>query len=342
MIAMLWLFAVGTVALAGCAATKQAPPKVEGQMAAAQPAGSNKMRWGFRLTPLNIVLGNGDYAKKYGLEIENVNTPAGPEARDALLAGAIDAGELGVTPALTALAQAPKDLVVIAVSSTGGGKYRVVVPKDSPIQTMDQLKGKKIAIKVGSGNHTAFLIWLNQKGLTEKDFQIVNVGDTEAIAAMVSKSVDAVLYWEPIPAILVHKGVAREIFNFDGFVQNPVLIVARRAWVEQNPDAAARFMAAWMDAQQFTAFRTDEAAKISADALTKKGIDIPAEVYRRSLGHELYESWFYPAVISEVRQTWDFLKKSNKVKGEINWAQAFDARYQAEGLKLLVQESLKQ
>ena len=336
-----WLLLVLFVPGCGQVQTaKTSPPSNSGSAQGAAVSGPATIRWGYRLTPLNIVLVNSGYDQKYNLKLETKLFPDGPDSRDALLAGTIDAAELGVTPALTALAQAPKDLVAIGVSETGGGKYRVVVPKDSPIQNMEQLKGKKIAIKVGSGNYTAFMLWAKQQGLTEKDFQIVNAGDTEAMAAMESKSVDAVAYWEPIPSILVAKGLAREIFNFNGFVQNPVLIVVRRDWIAKNPEAVKRFMAAWEDAQQFVTFYTDQAAKTSADALKKHGVSIDADVYRLSLSHSMYESWFYPALLDEVRSTWDFLKSAGKAKGDIDWSKAFDSSYQAAGLQIMVQEAI--
>lgn len=298
-----------------------------------------EVRWSYRLTPQNIIFIDGKYPQRYGVTVKPILFKTGIEARDGLIAGAIDVGELGVTPAITALARSQKDLAIVAVSSFGGGKYRVVVPKNSPIKHMEELRGKKLAIKVGSGNYTAFLMWAKAKGYDIKDFQINDVGDTEAMSAMEAGSVEAVIYWEPIPAILVAKGIAREIFNFDGFVQNPVYLVARRDWLKKSPQAATHLLAAWIEAQEFIQHNVPEAAKISAEALTKRGINISAEAYKLALGHEYYEPWLYPMLIKETLETYQFLVKDGKTPANIDWKTAFEASYLGEAQKLVVQQN---
>lgn len=313
-------------------------------MALASPALAQEptVRWGYRLTPLNIVFIDGGYPEKWGIEAEPILLTTGTESRDALLAGEIDVAELGVTPMLTAAARAQEDLVVIGVSSFGGGKYRVVVPVDSPIQTMDELVGKRIAIRVGSGNYTAFLMWADENGYdVREDFEIANMGDTDAMAALEAGSVDAVIYWEPIPAILVAKGLAREIFNFEGYVYNPVYLTARRGWAKEDPERVAKLLAAWMEAQQFATFQPKEAAAMSAEALQARGVDVSAEAYELALGHEVYETWFYPEVLHETQSTLAFLQEEGAIpeSAEIDWATLFDASYQLRAWELITQQT---
>ncbi|MFZ5631656.1 MAG: ABC transporter substrate-binding protein [Bacillota bacterium] len=332
------------LALAGCGKTSQpsgqgAAPKESKE---AGDTGQYTVKWTYRLTPQNIVFFDGKFGEKYGVNVKQISLPTGTEARDALLSGEVDVAELGVTPALTALAKAPNDLAIIGASSFGGGKYRVVVKKDSAIQSMDQLVGKKIAVKVGSGCYTAFLMWTKQKGYDIKQFNCADMGDTDAMAALESNSVDAVVYWEPIPSILVAKGLAREIFNFDGFVENPVYLVASRKWLEQNPEAAKRLMAAWIETDHQIMFKPAEAAKISSEALSKKGINISAEAYKSAFMHERFEPWIYPALVEETKQTFQYLKENNKITGEIDWAKAYQTQYLADAYQLVMKKNLEQ
>lgn len=306
-------------------------------------AQGTQLRWGYRLTPLNVIFVNQGYAAKWGLKVKTNLFKTGTESRDALLAGAIDAGELGVTPTLTALARDPKDIVVIGVSQFGGGTYRVVVPVNSPAHSMKDLLHKKIAIRVGSGNYTAFLMWAKQQGYDiNTDFKIVNMGDTDAMAALQSGSVDAVAYWEPIPAILVSKGIAREIFNFSGYVYNPVYLVARRDWIKKNPGAAAKLMAAWMQAQDFVRFHTKEAATISSEVLSKRGIDVSAAAYNLALRHETFEPWMYPDLLKETQSTYKFLQKQGAIPAtdSIDWAKDFNPTYEAKAWDMLVSKAV--
>ena len=67
----------------------------------------------------------------------------------------------------------------------------MVVPKNSTAKTVDDLKGKVIATKVGSGSYNAFLSYLKNTGRDEKDFKVKNAGPGAILAAMESGSVDA-------------------------------------------------------------------------------------------------------------------------------------------------------
>lgn len=302
-------------------------------------AQGDSVRWGYRLTNINMLLLEGDMLQEWGLDVDPILLSTGTESRDALLAGEIDVAELGVTPMLTAMARLPKEIVNIGVSGFGGGKYRVVVPVDSPIQTMDDLVGKKIAIRVGSGNYTAFLMWADEKGYDiKRDFHIVNMGDTDAVAALEAGSVDAVAYWQPMPAILVSQGIAREIFDFEGYVYNPVYLTARRDWLEADPERAARLVAAWMEAQNFATFHKDEAAKIIAEGMQARGIDISVDAMELALGAETYETWFYPDVLKETKSTFSFLQDQGAIPRslDIDWAKAFDPSYQTQAWELLM------
>ncbi len=303
-------------------------------------APSDTVRWSYRLTPEDIVFTKGKFAERYGVTVQAVLFATGIEARDALIAGAIDVAELGVTPAVTALARAGRDLVIISGDEYGGGKYRVVVPKDSTIKNVDELRGKKVAIKVGSGNYTAFVQWAQSRGYSVRDFQIVDAGDTEAIAAMESRSVDAVIYWEPIPAILVARGIAREIFDFEGYVTNPVWVVARRQWVERNPELVARFLAGWIEALAFMTEKPAEAAEIISKALAERGIDIPAAAYTQALKHDRYEPWMHPFLIRDTIEVHRFLVKENRAPANIDWKAAFDPKPLARAMQLVVERAL--
>lgn len=332
-----------SLVLAGCG--KSSNPPQQGPASQDKKAAGDStqytVKWTYRLTPQNIVFFDGKFPEKYGINIKQVSLPTGTEARDALLAGEVDVAELGVTPALTALVKSPNSLAIIGSSSFGGGKYRVVVKKNSPIQSMDQLVGKKIAVKVGSGCYTAFLMWVNNKGYDIKQFSCADMGDTDAMAALESNSVDAVVYWEPIPSILIAKGLAREIFNFDGLVENPVYLVANRTWLVNNPEAAIRLMAAWVETDHFIMFKPAEAAKISSEALSKKGINISAEAYMNSFAHERYEPWIYPALVEETKQTFKFLKENNKISGEIDWSKAIQVQYLTDAYKMVMAKTLE-
>lgn len=299
------------------------------------------IRWSERLTSQSLLFLSGGFIEKYDLNYKGVNLNTGVEVRDALLSGAIDIGEVGVTPMLTGLARDPKHAYIIGASSFGGGKYAVVVRVDSPYQKMEELVSKKIAVKVGSGCYSAFFMWAKNNGYDpERDFQILDMGDVDAMAALEVGSVDAVVYWEPIPALLIAKGVAREIFNFKGLVQNPVFLLARRDFADKHPEAVAKFLAAWADVNQMITFNVGEAAQIISEEFAKRGTDIPVEALKLSLQKETFEIWLYPSLIREVQKSFAYLQEQNKVPAgiKLDWADIIRPDFVARAQEILIEK----
>ncbi|MHB1417735.1 MAG: ABC transporter substrate-binding protein [Chloroflexota bacterium] len=340
------LIIIGLLVLAiaaGCAA----PPATQQPAAAGndKPAEMTNVsiRWSDRLTPQGILFKGGNYAEKYGLDVQYVMFPSGTEIRDALVSGDLDIGEVGITPALTGLVRAQDSIQIIGVSSFGGGKYSVVVGKDSSYQNMKDLVGKKIAVKVGSGCYTAFMLWAQGQGLdAEKDFQVLDMGDVDAMAALETKSVDAVVYWEPIPSLLIAKGLAREIFNFKGLVNNPVFLMVRTEFAEKNPEAVARFLAAWADMDQMMVFNVPQAAEISSKGLSGQGIEVPPDAYALALGKETYEIWLYPELIKETTGLFQSLQDADKIPkdAKLDWTKIYRPEYASRAHEILVEKAL--
>ena len=179
-------------------------------------------------------------------------------------------------------------------------------------------------MQVGSGAYSAFLGVAKGKGLTAKDFQLLNIGDVDAIAALEQGSVDAVQYWEPIVSIIETKGIGRELMSYEGLVNNPVLILARRQWVEQNRAAALAFAAGWSDALEFMTKQPNEAATIIVDALAEKGQKMDVAVQARALTHDHYETDLKPTFIADLKQSWADGVAQGSFKGtEPDWSAVY-------------------
>ncbi|KAA0596064.1 ABC-type nitrate/sulfonate/bicarbonate transport system substrate-binding protein [Azospirillum lipoferum] len=288
-------------------------------------AQDDRIRTAYRLTNTSIVVTDTDFAERYGVKIEPVKLSTGVEANEAILTGAIDVAEVGITPFVTLLSRS-SDVVAIGVVSSGGGIYRTVVRTDAPYQSMDDLRGKKIAIRVGSGNYSAFLTYITQRGWKETDFQLVNSGDQEAIAALTAGSVDAVIYWEPIVSVLIAKGIARPIFSFKGVVDNPVFLVANRKTLSRSPKAFAKFVAAFMDGQEFLTNDVPAAAALVTKVMNRAGQQIDSKAIEMSIPSADYRIDLTNSVRGDAQANFQLLKKAGKLRGaEPDWAIAFDS-----------------
>jgi len=298
-------------------------------------AGADKINFGYRLTMVSMILLQGKFYEKYDLELDSKLFTTGIEMREGIITEKVNIGEVGITPTSVALTRAGKGLQVVGVSEWGGGKYRVMVKKDSPYQSIEDLVGKKVAIKIGSGCYVAFLLYIDKHGLKEKDFKILNSGDQEAIAAMEEGSIDAVIYWEPVVSVLEAKGIAKELANFSEVVRNPVFMITQKKFAENNRSALVKFLAAFADAQELIMTNRSMAADMVVQSLAAHGQKTEKAVYEKALSHSVYEPYLKPMLIDDLKENWQTLVEKGKLKGnEPDWSDIIHPEYLEEAMKL--------
>ncbi|MBS0543629.1 MAG: ABC transporter substrate-binding protein, partial [Proteobacteria bacterium] len=104
---------------------------------------------------LSIVKARGDLEAKLkaeGVKVTWTEFPAGPQMLEGLNVGSIDLGVVGETPPVFAQA-AGADLVYVGNEPPAPRAEKVLVPKESPIRTLAELKGKRIVLNKGSNVH---------------------------------------------------------------------------------------------------------------------------------------------------------------------------------------------
>ncbi|WP_342673043.1 ABC transporter substrate-binding protein [Patulibacter minatonensis] len=121
----------------------------------------------------------------------------GPPIVEAINAGRVDIGSVGSTPPIYGAANRTDFRAVAALRLRSGGDDSIVVPKDSDIRTVKDLKGKSIAVGRASSAHGALLQALHRAGLQPKDVKLVFVPPADALAAYKSGRVDALAAWQP-------------------------------------------------------------------------------------------------------------------------------------------------
>jgi sulfonate transport system substrate-binding protein len=122
--------------------------------------------------------------------------PSGPPILEAINAGAVDFGAVGNSPPVFAAAAGSK-IVIIGANEQKLDGQAIVVPKDSPLKSASELKGKKIAVAKGSSAHAQLLGVLAKNGLTFDDIQAQYLQPADALAALSTGKVDAWAIWEP-------------------------------------------------------------------------------------------------------------------------------------------------
>lgn len=227
--------AAAATALVGVGhASAQALSPKAGQAAQA----TRTIRVGYQKGWLSILKGRGTLEKELaplGVNVTWTEFNAGPVQLEALNVGAIDFGDVGEAPPI--FAQAAGAPLVYAGATVPRPKLEaVIVPKDSPIQTVADLKGKRIAFNKGS-NVQYFLVKLLEKnGLKYGDVTPIFLPPPDARAAFEKGAVDAWIIWDPFLAAAQKTLGARHLVDATGVVNNRQYYFTSREFATKNTD----------------------------------------------------------------------------------------------------------
>ena len=170
-----------------------------------------------------------------GFGVKWVEFPAGPQLLEGLNVGAVDVGYVGEAPPIFAQAAGAK-FVYIGHDPAAPQAEAILVTKDSPIKTVADLKGKKIALNKGSNVHYLLLKALEKAGVAYADIQPVFLPPADARAAFERGSVDAWAIWDPFLAAAEKQLGARVLADGKGLVANYQFYLASRTYAEKNPE----------------------------------------------------------------------------------------------------------
>ena len=124
---------------------------------------------------------------------------SGPPQIEAATAGKIDFAITGNTPPIFGAASNAKVKVVSAYDGSGRGD-RILVHADSPVGSVADLRGKRIAVGKGSSAHGNTLAQLKRVGLSPSDVTLVFLQPADALGAFTQRQVDAWAIWDPYTA----------------------------------------------------------------------------------------------------------------------------------------------
>ncbi|MDT5052046.1 MAG: sulfonate transport system substrate-binding protein [Mycobacterium sp.] len=192
----------------------------------------------------------------------------GPPLVQAAASGDIDLGAVGDVPPITGAAKqfGFKIIAVQRGADATKAAENIIVAKDSPIQTLADLKGKRIAVPQGSSAHGLALLALKSAGLTPKDVQLVYLSPAAGGTAFNTGKVDAWSIWNPQSALAVKDGariIAKglppidQVNNYYVASEKSLNDPSRRAaladlltrvarefnWAQQHPDEYAKAIA---------------------------------------------------------------------------------------------------
>lgn len=199
-------------------------------------------------------------------QIEWKEFDSGPPMLEALNADAIHVGMVGNTPPIFAAAAGGTFKMVATASYTGKGDT-ILVPKDSPIKSVADLAGKKVAVAEGSSANYNLLAQLEKAGVKYSDIDVANLQPADALAAFSNGHVDAWAVWDPYTSQAVVDEGARVLADGDGLVNGLNFQVASQAALEDEATTAALedYLTRITKAQIWSSENQDEWSKVWAE-----------------------------------------------------------------------------
>jgi ABC-type nitrate/sulfonate/bicarbonate transport system substrate-binding protein len=258
------------------------------------------------------------YFKQAGLEVEHRKFFLGKEGRDAMIAGAIDINATAPTPFLIGLDKGVP-YTSVAVNSMICAATHIVALKSSDINSVNQLRGKRIGLPKGTITEYVFLTRAAPSyGLKPGDFQVANIPDPkDMMPSLIAKAIDMASLGEPYSAIGEHDGTLRIVEDYCKYDPLPFMLTATNKVIKENPDAVVAYLRGWLRAVRFLKEEPQKAAAVYVEDQKSLGREIPVAVIDKALQRMKWEPDLTPQMEKYlVDQAKDLL--SGAGEGRIN------------------------
>jgi ABC-type nitrate/sulfonate/bicarbonate transport system substrate-binding protein len=227
----------------------------------------------------NYVLAARDWTSKYQVTTNLQWFAAGGASNDALLAGKIDVNTPGAGPLIALNSALPGKFAVIMLWDQGYNENATFVRPDSPYRSIQDLKGKKMGVLVGSGSFLALGVHLQELGLKFEDFQIVNLPGENLAAAVSARAIDAATVWEPLGVLAEGRNLGRVVARFPETGGDGTFVQVRTDTLPRLRPTLVRMVAGLLDTQAFIRNHPSEAARLITAELAKTGLDVPWQAF---------------------------------------------------------------
>ncbi len=200
-----------------------------------------------------------------GLKVKTVQFNNGGDLMNAMASGDVDVGYVGITPVLSSIEKGVPVKVVSGAQIEGSG---VVVSADSGINSLADLKGKKVGTPGAATIQNMIITYaLNQSGVSTDDVELVAMKAAQMTDALKAGQIDAMICWEPYSSIAVNNGYGKLLENTSEIIPgHPCCVVAAsQSFIDNHPDELKKILAIHENATDFTNENPAEAAALLPD-----------------------------------------------------------------------------
>lgn len=258
------------------------------------------------------------YEKQLGIKVKIVKFDSGKDVNIALAAGSIDASELGSNPTALGIGNG-LNYDVIYIGDIIGSAESLVVKNNANVNSVSQLKGKKIAVPFASTSHYSLLNALKQAGLKESDVKLLDLEPNDIHAAWKRGDIDAAYVWYPVLNNLVKDG--KILTGSDKLAKQGIitadLVVARRDFAKSNKNLVVRYIKALNQANDLDQKNKEQSIKDISEILNISESD--AKFQRNGFEwidgkKQLSKEYLGENIANVLKNTADFLKEQGSIK----------------------------
>ncbi|PRR79940.1 Taurine-binding periplasmic protein precursor [Clostridium liquoris] len=271
-----------------------------------------------------IAIAKDFFEKELGVKVKIIEFQAG-DIRNALVSKDIDFALLGSASAAQGIASGI-DIETIWIHEVLGNAEQLVAKKDSNINSIKDLKGKKVATPYTTTTHYSLLKALELNGMSEKDIKLFDMQMPDIYAAWQRGDIDAAYVWEPTLSNLLKDG--RSIISSKDMAEKGVITsnveVVRREFADKYPDLVTKYIKAVNKAVKLYNENQADAIKTLSDSLEIT----PEEALKQTKGsiwltaeQQLDPAYFGTSdkkgnLVKSLKDTADFLYKQKNLKKE--------------------------
>jgi len=320
-IALFILQVVMLVLLSGCYAKKE--DKKE------------KVRIAFfpNITHAQALIGKelGTFQKRIGndVKVEYKVFNAGPAEIEAFLANEVDIGYIGPIPAINGFAKTNGEIKIIAGAANGG--IMLLSRKDLNIKSLDDLKGKRIAIpQYGNTRDIVLRFLLNKSGLKDTtkggDVEIIQAENPDIKTLLDKKQIDGALVPEPWGTRLrkeVGTNILLDSNQIKQYIDIPTTVVITSSkFLKEHPDIVEKFLAAHLEITDFIKKNPQKAVEIiNKQIFTLTSTSLPADILKESFNRLEFSTDIQKEALNEGTKVYyelGYLNQKPDIKELIN------------------------
>ncbi|WP_305512325.1 ABC transporter substrate-binding protein [Methanobrevibacter sp. V14] len=227
-------------------------------------SGSNEVTIGYLPSDHDAALFVADAQGQYkanGINTKLVQFNNGGDLMTAMASGDVDVGYVGITPVLSSIANGVPVKVISAAQTEGSG---IVVAKDSGINSVSDLNGKKIATPGESSiQHMLLTYYLKQNDMSLSDLKVSSMKVPSMNDALKTGKIDGMITFEPYVSIAEKNGAKVFVDSSEIIPDHPCcVVVASDKFIDEHPNETQTILDIHENATNYINNNTDEAASL--------------------------------------------------------------------------------